>query len=370
MTDGQKLSAYVSRDLTERELGEQWSHIEERLAAKQPRRAARLVPGLSLAVVLTAAVVLFVQHRRAVPSAWDGALVDSGADHVSVALGDGSHIELMPASRVAVVEGSARSVRLDLRKGSAHFDVTHVPGRTFFVKSGNVTVRVVGTRFTVSTVPLPDGSRVTVAVDEGVVEAESGPGAEPTRIRAGETWSAVQTTDATPPAPSVAAPSVGVAPATPEPVPSAVAAPSPAAPPSPQQPAEHAVKAPEPTAQELFEAANAARQAGDARGAATSYEALLRRHPTDARAGLAAFELGRLKMDQLGDTRGAVSALKSAVTAAPSSAFREDALARLVRAYATLGNVESCERTRSAYLGSYPGGVHAAAVQKSCGAAP
>jgi hypothetical protein len=75
-------------------------------------------------------------------------------------------------------------------------------------------------------------------------------------------------------------------------------------------------------------------------------------------------------MDQLGDTRGAVTALKRAVATAPGSAFREDALARLVRAYATLGNVESCERTRSAYLGSYPNGVHAAAVKTGCGRAP
>jgi TolA-binding protein len=368
MSEGQKLSGYIGRDLTERELSEQWERIEGRLATKRPMKAFRLAAALAVVLGVAVAVFVGVVHKRAVPSAWDGAILDSGADHVSVALGDGSRIELMPASRVAVVEGSAHAVRLDVRKGSAHFDVTHVSGRTFFVKSGNVTIRVVGTRFSVTTAPLPGGKRVTVAVEEGVVEAESGAGAEPTRVRAGETWSTVQATERTAPEPSVAPPpSSSVA---------AVEKASESAPPSAaveRHPSgavpEHPAKA-EPTAQELFESANAARQAGDAREAAVSYEALLHRHPSDARAGLAAFELGRLKMDHLGDTRGAVAALQRAVATAPSSGFREDALARLARAYGTLGKVESCERMRSAYLASYPNGVHASAVRKACGNAP
>jgi hypothetical protein len=75
-------------------------------------------------------------------------------------------------------------------------------------------------------------------------------------------------------------------------------------------------------------------------------------------------------MDQLGDVPGAVVALNRAAATAPSSGFREDALARLVQAYGTLGNLEACERTRSAYLASYPAGVHAAAVRKACGDGP
>ena len=73
-------------------------------------------------------------------------------------------------------------------------------------------------------------------------------------------------------------------------------------------------------------------------------------------------------MDQLGDARGAVGALTRAVATAPGSGFREDAVARLARAYGTLGNVDACERMKSAYLASYPNGVHAAAVRQACGA--
>jgi TolA-binding protein len=363
-----QLSAFVGRDLTERELTDQWANIEGRLQAKQPMKSFRVAAALALLLGVAAVVFVVLGHKRPVASAWDGAVLDSGADHVSVALGDGSHIELMPASRVAVVEGSAHAVRLDVRKGSAHFDVTHVSGRTFFVKSGNVTIRVVGTRFSVTTAAVPFGRRITVAVDEGVVEAASGPGAEPTQVRAGQTWSTVETTEPTAsksePAPR---PSSGETSETKpnEPSPSVAAIDHRSTGASAERPARA-----EPTAQELFESANSARQAGNAREAATSYEALLHRYPADARAGLAAFELGRLKMDQLGDTRGAIAALQRAVTGAPSSGFREDALARLARAYGTLGKVESCERMRSAYLASYPNGVHAAAVRKACGDTP
>jgi TolA-binding protein len=381
MSEGQRLAQYVGRDRTEQELSEQWEHVESRLGQKPARRVLPIAAVAAVAAVALASV-LFVVHRRSVPSAWDGAVLDSGADHVSVALGDGSRIELMPASQVRVVEGSARSVRLDLHKGSARFDVTHVAGRGFSVKSGKVTIRVVGTRFSVTRALVPEGERVTVAVEEGVVEAESASGAsgaETTRIHAGETWTTIERAEP-PPAPSMTDAPVALKVAPEKAVARAGTAPAAA---ERAAPAEHASAATvehapagdapgkaEPTAAELFESANAARRAGDARAAAAAYEAMLHHHPGDSRAGLAAFELGRLKMDQLGDTRGAIVALQRAVAAAPSSAFREDALARLARAYGTLGRRESCERTRSTYLESYPNGVHAAAVRQACGGSP
>ena len=45
----------------------------------------------------------------------------------------------------------------------------------------------------------------------------------------------------------------------------------------------------------------------------------------------------------------------------------EDALARLVSAYAAQGNFSACSRARDRYLASYPAGVHAAAVATRCG---
>ena len=83
-------------------------------------------------------------------------------------------------------------------------------------------------------------------------------------------------------------------------------------------------------AKELFEQARRLWRDGHIREAADAYQALLSSHPRDPRAGLAAFELGRLRMDRLGDMPGAVQALERAVALAPGAELREDAMARLV----------------------------------------
>lgn len=364
MSEGRKLASFIEHQTTEADLRRQWSEIESRIEAPAPRFfRSPVIPalmGLSVAAILVVVAVTLLR-RPPVASAWDGAVFDSSADEVSVALADGSRIDLQPVSRVIVREGSARSVRLDVHKGGARFDVTHVPGRSFDVLAGGVKIHVVGTRFTVKVAGAPAGKRVTVSVEEGVIEAESG--GEKTRVRAGETWSTVQAE------PPVEAP----APAAPEPSASSAAVAPPAeeivAQPAPVVVTGRPVPAGPPSAQELFEKGNVARQSGDAAGAASAYADLLRHHPSDARAGLAAFELGRLKMDQLGDLRGAVANLQRAVNAASGSAFREDALARLVRAHDTMGDTARCERARDSYLSSYPGGVHAGSVRKACAAA-
>jgi FAD synthase len=64
------------------------------------------------------------------------------------------------------------------------------------------------------------------------------------------------------------------------------------------------------------------------------------------------------------------SEIRRAVAAGPGTAFKEDAMARLVRAYATMGATGECNRARGAYLESYPQGVHATAVTRACGNSP
>jgi TolA-binding protein len=112
---------------------------------------------------------------------------------------------------------------------------------------------------------------------------------------------------------------------------------------------------------------NAARRAGDTHGAANSYQSLLAKFPRDPRAGLAAFELGRLRMGPLGDISGAVRAFQSAIALSPGSAIREDSMAHLVEAYAASGKGAECAAARDAYLKGYPSGVHAGVVRRQCG---
>ena len=119
---------------------------------------------------------------------------------------------------------------------------------------------------------------------------------------------------------------------------------------------------------QLLEEANAARRSGDVARAASLLETLRVRHPRDARAALATFELGRLRMDALGDLPGAVAALKQSIALAPSGVFREDADACLATAYARMHDRARCEQARQSYLARYPAGTHAAEMSAlACG---
>jgi tetratricopeptide (TPR) repeat protein len=285
-------------------------------------------------------------------SAWQGAALSTLGDAMAVKLDDGSEVALAAHTRVKVTENRPSNVALGLEHGRVDCDITPRPGRQFAVFAGGVEVRVTGTRFSVE---LTTPRRVEVEVTRGSVEV-SWPGATaPRRLATGERWSV----DLDQPVAEGAAPKASEAPEPPS-TPSSVDAPRPSPAPTPREPAVAG-------ARELFDLGNAARRAGDGAGAARAYELLLEHHPRDARAGLAAFELGRLRMDRLGDIHGAIQALQRAVALAPGAGFREDAMARLVDAYASAGAMERCRSARSAYLESYPTGVRASSVARRCG---
>jgi transmembrane sensor len=311
------------------------------------------------AVGVLALGVLGAQRYRTGPeiaSAWQGAALSTSGDTMAVKLDDGSEVALAAHTLVKVTENRPSNVALALEHGRVDCDITPRPGRQFAVLAGGVEVRVTGTRFSVE---LAAERRVEVEVTHGSVEVSVRGAAAPKRLAAGERWSI----DLDPALAREAAPKASEAPEPPN-APSTVEAPSSVAP----RPSAAPVRDPVSVGpRELFDLGNAARRAGDAAGAARAYEQLLEQHPRDARAGLAAFELGRLRMDRLGDVHGAIQALQRAVALAPGAGFREDAMARLVDAYSAAGAMERCRSARSAYLESYPSGVRAAAVARRCG---
>jgi TolA-binding protein len=127
-------------------------------------------------------------------------------------------------------------------------------------------------------------------------------------------------------------------------------------------------RAPKPlSAVELFEQAHLARRAGRMGDAAAAYGELMREHPGDRRAGLSAFEVGRIRMDALGDPRGAIEAFRQALTSKGAAAYREDAMARIAFAHDALGEQQACRDARERYLSRYPAGVHRAALSARCG---
>lgn len=298
-----------------------------------------------------------------------GAVLESDETEVAVQLSDGSRVALAPRAQMRVRSNRPKVVELELRAGQAHFDVRHDTERRFAIRLGEAEVRVLGTRFDLLREERPDGTYVRVSVRQGVVEVErTGPHGEIARIHEKESWSAVfprpeqNIEPEQVPEPEVAAPEELLEESTP-----AESTPEQAAPrlKAKAQRSAQAAQA-ESDASALFGQASLARRAGRMREAAGLYGELLVRYPRDPRAGLSAFELGRLRMDALNDQAGAIDALERALKSSTSASFREDALARIVVASDALGRTQQCLRARARYTEHYPNGVHGSALAQRC----
>jgi transmembrane sensor len=356
---------YVQPEVSEARVNRLWGNVSARLEA----RPSRFWRWFALCTALSGVAAGALLWTRSTPPFGSApseravlaeAKLETASDALAVTLVDGSKLSLASRTEVQVRGNQPNNVALALAHGEVVCDVTHHAERKFTVRAGDVEVRVVGTKFSVKATP-GDHPRVEVSVLRGVVEvvSERRPGIV-ARVAAGQSW--IQNSEPS----AVPSGSLGVADSSP---PAVISGPGEAdtkLDPKPSAPTPSAVVA-VPSARELFEKAGENRRSGDAAAAARAYEELLRLHPTDGRASLSAFELGRLRMDRLGDPGGAITALERAVALNIGPTFREDALARLVSVYAAQGNFAACGRARDRYLSSYPAGVHASAVASRCG---
>ena len=135
---------------------------QPRLGARRSARRIRLAAAASVAaVVLLASIASLVPPGTTVDPATVATTV---GEQRSMVLSDGSTITLNTDSVVDVrITGAARQV--DLRRGEVLLDVIEDPARPFQVTSRDVTVEVVGTRFSVYQRP----EDTLVAVVEGRV---------------------------------------------------------------------------------------------------------------------------------------------------------------------------------------------------------
>jgi len=378
VSEPRPLSEHVRPALTDARIERQWAAIEAAgLPGAVPARSRRgLAAAFSLALAAGAAAGIALYAQRD-PELREGAWLESAASEVSVRLEDGSRVELSPESQLKLVENREQRVTLELRSGRARFDVKHDRVRPFAITVGPAEVRVIGTRFELSRTARAGASTLQVAVSEGVVEVRrrDRPDEPPQRIHGGESWSAELSER-----PLAAKPVVEPAQA-----PSEVQAPEQADmlptrdDEEPAQPVVETTKrapaprgqtarAPEPSEEPsaLFSRASLARRAGRMQDAADGYAELLRRYPSDGRAGLSAFELGRIRMDALSDPEGAIAALEQALRIGGTASFHEDALARIVVASDALGRRQACRDARDRYLARYPNGVHAQVLAARC----
>jgi TolA-binding protein len=320
--------------------------IEDALEAPASNRHARLWILAAAACVIGVVVALRPWHRPMV--ATTGTTLGSEAEVTSAVLADGSAVEVGRGGRVEVVADRADETRIEVTAGRAEFEVQKRPGRPFITSVRGVEVRVIGTRFSTELDMSHPPGLVRVLVRRGVVEVRR-PGEEaPSRLMAGDSLEVPLALPADPAAPT---PAVESAP-----------------PVAPAPSGKVSVAAPPPVdAAKLFETAKAARSAGDVEGAIRSYAALLKEFPNDKRVGVAALELGRLRMDAQHAYGPAAEAFRRALAAAPNEGVREDALARLIEALDAMSDRAQCLKERSRYQQQYPKGVHAESVQNRCG---
>jgi transmembrane sensor len=334
------------------------ARVHSRLNRRKRARRAALTTG-ALATVLAVLVSLrWSPLRSNVASVVDPA--SEVASHRSIKLLEGSVIDLDPAkSEVRIVEESATRVSVELVRGSGRYSVVPNPGRTFEVRSGSVTVTVVGTEFTVE--QRTEGTwvetfrgKVRVAWDanEAFVSAgESGifppsrsAAANPAEALPHEEWEA----------PAARSPQATQA------YRSRVA--------RHDYRGAYAVLSRNPalagdTVEELLVAADVARLSDHPAEALPYLQRVVREHPRDERAPLAAFTLGRTLLG-LGRAQEAMSMFGRVRSSWPQSPLAEDALLRQAEAASQMGDLATARRIAEQYDRDYPNGRRRAEARR------
>ncbi len=147
-----------------------WAGVAAQIGADRPavrdRAPLRLVRSRAMRWAVAAVVVLAIGAGLWMAQRGPAVAAVAEAEIVTWDAPDGSTVVLRPHSRLVRLGGDGRAYRLD---GEAFFAVARDPERPFTVEAGPGTVRVLGTRFDVSTW----GAQTEVYVEEGRVEVEA-----------------------------------------------------------------------------------------------------------------------------------------------------------------------------------------------------
>jgi len=333
------LAHYVRPNLSEARVARQWSDVDARATPGHKVRYRWLLAGPGILAGAVAVALGLRGPGHAPRDGMEGSLIEDG----TVTLADGSHVAVSDGGRLRVETLRDDSVVLALDVGSVELAVPHTR-RTLVVRTPRYDVVDVGTRFRVA---LDADGAERVEVSEGSVEIRSRVDRTPARrLEGGESWSS----RASAPGPVVSA----------EPMPVAASS-APSAEPPPSSTVRDSGAGP----RDLLETAERARLAGQPRAAGAALDTLRRRFRSDPRAPLAAFELGRLRLDSLGDAHGALEAFDDAIALAPRGPLRQDAEARRVEAL-SVERSPLCAAARDAFLERYAASAHAAVVAVQC----
>ena len=353
------------------QVGSLWSaeHTERLpgrvLAARRRRAVVRFVASFSALAAVAAGLWIFspktadlAQHAPALASA------APAPGERDFALADGSQVSLLAAgSRVEVLQQSTALVRTALGAGAARFDVRHDPSRVFEVESGDVKVRVLGTAFSM----IREGMLTRVTVERGAVRVQwTGGEAFLSAGQAGLYPPPANTTDGADASKGVAS----------EPVADLAGSLGEEAS-SWRKLAKRgayndAYKALAPTVSksvrdepsDLMLAADVARLSRHPGEATRFLSRVEAGFPRDKRAPLAAFTLGRVLLEDLGQPGRAADAFRRAQQLAPTGPLASDALAREADAAQRAGQGDRARQLAARYLEKYPSGPQAQRLRK------
>jgi|GEM_PF-431205 len=310
-----------------------------------------------------------------------------------IKLADGSRVKALSHGAAVAVEGNEpKQIRLRLDAGGARFDVIPNKHREFIVRAGGVEVAVLGTIFDVERAE----GRVRVSVSRGKVRVRTGvtkAGSIATAIvKAGESqWFED-------PAPSERAVASVASVEKVRQLPAAERSVQPLAAKSRssrhQRERAHDARDQDEDAPRaewrslsqsgdyeaayrllqqstvedddsgaLLDAADAARLSGHPHVAVNYLRKVLDQHGESPVAPLAAFTLGRVLLERLGQPSEAADAFTTARQLAPNGSLAQDALAREVEAWSKAGRPDDAYRAARQYVDTYPKGRRLRAVQ-------
>lgn len=293
-------------------------------------------------------------------------------------LADGSSASLVgERSELAVTHNTPSRIGLNLLSGRAHFDVVPNTLRSFVVQVDPYRVEVIGTVFDLTR----DARQLHVQVARGKVRVYGPQGArdvaagEQQRFEISETAqpAAARAEEPEPADAALEADANEVQPARTRARSRRVVAAAGSRPSwrSLSQSGQYEAAfeslrkgaAVEDDAAELMDAADAARLSGHPESAVQYLERVVSKHRQSPVAPLAAFTLGRVYLDKLGQPDRAAHAFEFARKLAPGGSLAQDALAREVEALSKGGNAQKAYVRAQEYLERYPNGRRVRAVQ-------
>ena len=359
------------------------SRREERAGSRHGRGQIRLLlvaSGAACLFILSIFVwkwshLQAVAHGPPVMATEIPASIEPGSAPREVDFGNGALVNVGAGARLDVLEQSSRTMVLALRRGLTQYDIRPGGARRWRIESGAVTVEVVGTQFSIER----SEKAVRVEVQRGRVLVR-GQGV-PDTVQALDAGHALVVELPEPPSKGNAAEEVKPAstesnPALPRAV-SSRADPTPASASAPGADDWRIAAARQDWNQAwetlgkdgiaretahtddvalLLSLADVARLSGHPSESLTPLRQIVGGHPEDPRSAMAAFTLGRVLLDALGNPVQAAFAFERALALKLPASLAEDAQARLVEAHAKAGAIAQARAAAATYRTRYPAG--------------